>query len=80
MEVFLIICALLTTGLAGYFMVKGFKPAIVLLVAGLFLITISTILIPDLSLLDEKSATGSKWFDIFEMFESVAKSQLTASA
>ncbi len=58
-------------------MVKGFKPAIVLLVAGLFLITISTILILDLSLLDEKSATGSKWFDIFEMFESVAKSQLT---
>ncbi|EEI27814.1 C4-dicarboxylate transporter DcuC [Corynebacterium glucuronolyticum] len=77
MEVFLIICALLATGLAGYFMVKGFKPAIVLLFAGLFLITISTILIPELSLLDEKSTTGSKWFDIFEMFESVAKSQLT---
>ena len=49
MEVFLIICALLATGLAGYFMVKGFKPAIVLLFAGLFLITISTILIPELS-------------------------------
>lgn len=77
MEVFLIICALLATGLAGYFMVKGCKPAIVLLFAGLFLITISTILIPELSLLDEKSTTGSKWFDIFEMFESVAKSQLT---
>ena len=77
MEVFLIICALLATVAAGYLMIKGFKPVIVLLFAGLFLIALSTIFVPDLGLLDEKATTGSKWFDIFAIFESVAGSQLT---
>lgn len=60
MEVFLIICALLATVAAGYLMIKGFKPVIVLLFAGLFLIALSTIFIPDLGLLNEKATTGSK--------------------
>ena len=77
MEVFLIICALLATVAAGYLMIKGFKPVIVLLFAGLFLIALSTIFVPDLGLLNEKATTGSKWFDIFAIFESVASSQLT---
>lgn len=77
MSIALAVIAVVVTFLAGYFMVKGYKPAIVLLLAGFFLVTISALLNSSLVLVDPEESSGLKLFDIVGMFESIAGSQLT---
>ncbi|WP_040162473.1 C4-dicarboxylate transporter DcuC [Nigerium massiliense] len=62
---------------AGYFLIKGYKPAIVLLLVGLLLALTSTALRPGFDILGKKETSGSRWLDVITMFESVAGSQLT---
>lgn len=77
MSGFLAIFALLTTIAAGYLLIKGHKPVIVLLLAGFLLIAVSTALQPDFAILDEDATSGSRWLDVIGIFEDVAGSQLT---
>ncbi|MGO1943006.1 MAG: C4-dicarboxylate transporter DcuC [Ancrocorticia sp.] len=77
MAAFLAVFALLTTLGAGFLLIKGQKPVIVLLLAGFLLIAVSTAFQPDFAILDEESTSGSRWLDVIGMFENVAGSQLT---
>ncbi|MFP7696452.1 C4-dicarboxylate transporter DcuC [Trueperella sp. LYQ143] len=77
MSAVLTICAIMGVIAAGYFLIKGHKPVIVLLLTGIILTAVSVIAKPDLQLLDEKATSGSRFFDIFTLFEKVAGSQLT---
>lgn len=73
---FLIILAILVTIGAGYMLVKGKQPIMVLLLAGLLLIGAAVILDSSAMPLSEDATSGSRWVDIFGVIESVAKSQL----
>ncbi|MGO3041557.1 C4-dicarboxylate transporter DcuC [Ancrocorticia populi] len=77
MSVFLAVFALLNTLGAGYLLIKGQKPVIVLLLSGFLLIAVSTAVQPDFAILEEDASTGSRWLDVIGMFEDVAGSQLT---
>lgn len=73
---FLIILAILVTIGAGYMLVKGKQPIMVLLLAGLLLIGAAVILDSSAMPLSEDATSGSRWVDIFGVIESVAKNQL----
>ncbi|MDU3749868.1 MAG: C4-dicarboxylate transporter DcuC, partial [Cutibacterium avidum] len=77
MTAVLAVCALLVTVAAGWLLVKKYKPVLVLLGAGLLLLLIRVILRPSVPLLEGKESSGSVWFDIVGMIESIAKDQLT---
>lgn len=77
MTAVLAVCALLVTVAAGWLLVKRYKPVLVLLGAGLLLLLIRVILRPSVPLLEGKESSGSVWFDIVGMIESIAKDQLT---
>ena len=77
MTTVLALCALVVTILAGWLLVKGYKPVLVLLGAGLLLVLIRVILRPSVPLLEGDESSGSVWFDIIGLIESIAKSQLT---
>ena len=78
MSAFLAVCAVVGIIVAGYLMVKGYKPAVVLMLAGFVLAAISIIFRSGLSPLTSDKSSGSRWFDIAGMFEEVAGSQLTS--
>ena len=77
MTTVLALCALVVTVLAGWLLVKRYKPVLVLLGAGLLLVLIRVILRPSVPLLEGDESSGSVWFDIIGLIESIAKSQLT---
>ncbi len=77
MNIALALFALAVTIGAGYFLVKGHKPVIILLLAGFILIAVSTAAKAGYGVLDEEDSTGSRWLDIIGIFEQVAGSQLT---
>ena len=77
MTAVLAVFALLVTVAAGWLLVKRYKPVLVLLGAGLLLLLIRVILRPSVPLLEGKESSGSVWFDIVGMIESIAKDQLT---
>ncbi|MDO4413364.1 C4-dicarboxylate transporter DcuC [Cutibacterium sp.] len=77
MTAVLAVCALLVTVGAGWLLVKKYKPVLVLLGAGLVLLLIRVILRPSVPLLEGDDSSGSVWFDIIGMIESIAKDQLT---
>jgi C4-dicarboxylate transporter len=76
MNIALALFALAVTIGAGYFLVKGHKPVIILLLAGFILIAVSTAAKAGYGVLDEEDSTGSRWLDIIGIFEQVAGSQL----
>lgn len=78
MSVFLALLALVVTVGAGYLLVRGHKPVIILLLAGFLLIAVSTACQPDFDVLKPEETTGSRWLDVIGIFESVAGSQLTS--
>ena len=73
----LAVCALLVTVVAGRLLVKRYRPVLVLLGAGLLLVLIRVILRPSVPLMNGKESSGSVWFDIIGLVESIAKDQLT---
>ena len=73
----LAVCALLVTVAAGRLLVKRYRPVLVLLGAGLLLVLIRVILRPSVPLMNGKESSGSVWFDIIGLVESIAKDQLT---
>ena len=77
-SIFLAVFALLVTVGAGYLLVKGQKPVIVLLLAGFVMVAVSTALQPGFGVLDKEDSSGSRWLDVIGMFENVAGSQLTS--
>ena len=77
MNIALALFALAVTIGAGYLLVKGHKPVIILLLAGFILIAVSTAAKAGYGVLDEEDSTGSRWLDIIGIFEQVAGSQLT---
>lgn len=78
LSIFLAVFALLVTVGAGYLLVKGQKPVIVLLLAGFVMVAVSTALQPGFGVLDKEDSSGSRWLDVIGMFENVAGSQLTS--
>lgn len=77
MSAFLAVLAIILTILAGFLMVKGYKPVIVLLGTGFVLLAVSLIVNPSVYLLEKDITSGSRWFDILGLIEKIAGSQLT---
>lgn len=77
MTAVLALCALAITVAAGWLLVKKYKPVLVLMGAGLLLLVIRVALRPHVPLMDAKESSGSVWFDIVGLIESIAKDQLT---
>lgn len=68
-----IIIALVVTVVVGYFILKKYKPHVVLLVGGIVLLTLASLLHTG-TFLEEKYLTGFWLFDIFEfIFRTIAK-------
>lgn len=65
LNIFSIVISLIVTVLVGYFVIKKYQPHVVLLVGGIFLLTLASLLHTG-TFLDEKYLTGFWLFDIFE--------------
>ncbi|MCI6573946.1 MAG: C4-dicarboxylate transporter DcuC [Actinomycetaceae bacterium] len=77
MSIALLTIAIIVLAATIFFLLKGKSPVMVLLFAGVILAVFSLIFDPSLQLLKEDATSGSRWFDIFGLIESVAIKQLS---
>ena len=77
MSTVLIILAITTLVVAGWALLKGKQPTIVLLFAGLTLSALTLLLEPSTQILDEEASSGSRWIDLLGQVETISADQLS---